>query len=164
MVELLYFASGLILPAFYVPQIVRLLRDDTGLAGYSIGKSASQFALRWPALLFSILVVKNDLMTLVVALDALGRTIELGSAIWSLRRQKRSVVAIAKGWAMELWGFRPSRLGWRRYMAILAATSLFATLVSHALVTQSNREQSPNLRAPLATEPATTTGGYLDGL
>ena len=87
MIGLLYVASGLLLPLFYAPQILRLRRDATKLDSYSLSKAAAQVLLRIPALLFAIAVVRNDLMIFVVALDLVGRFTEVVVALSSLRKQ-----------------------------------------------------------------------------
>ena len=92
MIGLLYVASGLLLPLFYAPQILRLRRDATKLDSYSLSKAVAQFLLRIPALLFAIAVVRNDLMIFVVALDLVGRFTEVAVALSSLRRQGYSWV------------------------------------------------------------------------
>ena len=86
-IEFAYLLSGIVLPLFYAPQVIKILNDDTLLSSYSLSKSTIQGALRFPALLFGIYVVNNALFTLIVSLDLLGRSIEFGSALWSLRRQ-----------------------------------------------------------------------------
>lgn len=86
-IEYLYLISGVILPLFYVPQILRFGHDTTQLASYSLSKAACQFLLRVPALLFAVLVVQNGFMNFVLGLDLLGRAIELATAVTALRRQ-----------------------------------------------------------------------------
>lgn len=87
LIEVLYLCSGLMLPLFYAPQIAKLLHDRTDLASYSLSKAAVQGALRFPALLFGLFVVQNNLFVLIVSLDLLGRTAEFFVAIASLLRQ-----------------------------------------------------------------------------
>lgn len=87
MISLLYVASGLLLPLFYAPQILRLRCDATKLGSYSLSKAAAQLLLRVPALLFAIAVVRNDLMIFVLALDLAGRSADVAVALGSLRRQ-----------------------------------------------------------------------------
>ena len=87
MISSLYVASGLLLPIFYEPQILRLWRDATKLGSFSLSKAVAQLLLRFPALLFSIVVVRNDLMIFVLALDLAGRSVEVAVALGSLRKQ-----------------------------------------------------------------------------
>lgn len=91
MINALYVVSGLLLPLFYFPQILRLLADQTDLASYSVSKAAIQFLLRIPALAFAVYTVDNDLMTLVLTLDLLGRAAEVAAAFWAMRRQGSDV-------------------------------------------------------------------------
>lgn len=93
MIEIVYLVSGLILPAFYIPQIIKLYRDESGLASYSIAKSAAQLFLRLPALAFSLFVVKSDYMNAVLAADVVGRVVEFGVAMLALRRQRFSAAS-----------------------------------------------------------------------
>lgn len=86
-IEIAYLLTGLILPVFYIPQIVRLLRDSTGIASYSLYKAAWQFTLRLPTLVFAVVVVQNGFMIVVLAADLTGRVGEIAAAVHSLRRQ-----------------------------------------------------------------------------
>ena len=87
MIELLYLASGLMLPLFYVPQILKIQSDNTLLEAYSISKALIQLLLRFPSLLFACVIVDNFFMNTVLLADILGRAIELVSAYSSLKRQ-----------------------------------------------------------------------------
>jgi hypothetical protein len=86
-IEMLYVASGLLLPLFYAPQILLCWRDHTLLASYSLTKAFWQLLLRLPVLFFSYLVVDHTAMNIVVTADVLARCLELGCAVLSLRRQ-----------------------------------------------------------------------------
>lgn len=81
-----YIAAGMILPLYYVPQILRLAKDDSGLESYSMSKSATQTSLRIVMMPF-VFGVGNMTMTCIVSLDLLGRLVELGTAVVALRRQ-----------------------------------------------------------------------------
>ena len=85
-VETTYVVAGVLLPLFYLPQVVRCMRDDTGLVSYSLRKAGVQFTLRLLMMPF-ILGIGNLTMTVVVSLDLLGRATELLAAITSLRAQ-----------------------------------------------------------------------------
>lgn len=90
-----YMAAGMILPLYYVPQIVRLAKDDSGLESYSMSKSATQTSLRIVMMPF-VFGVGNLTMTFIVSLDLLGRLVELGTAVAALRRQGFSWSRILK--------------------------------------------------------------------
>lgn len=94
LVEMTYIAAGVALPMFYIPQIVRCLRDDAGLVSFSLRKCSVQLVLRLLMLPF-IWEIGNDTMTWIVALDLLGRLLELVAALTSLRMQGRSWADIA---------------------------------------------------------------------
>jgi len=128
LIEFLYVFSGLMLPAFYLPQILKLARDQTGLAGYSLGKATSQLLLRLPALVFVVAVVQNPLMNLVVSMDVLGRGVELVTALTSLRRQGLCIKGIARGWLASL---RPSATGWPRFVGTVVGVAVLAAIVSN---------------------------------
>lgn len=87
--SLAYITAGIILPMYYVPQVVRLLSDDSGLTSYSMSKSATQTSLRIIMMPF-VVGVGNPTMTCIVALDLAGRLAELSAAVHSLRRQQQS--------------------------------------------------------------------------
>lgn len=154
MIEFVYVFCGLILPAFYIPQIIKLSKDQTKLAGYSIGKAISQFLLRIPALIFTIFIIKHPLMNLVVVLDVLGRGIELGVALIAMRRQGVSIKSIALGW---LRAMHPIAFGWRRFAAMAVASGSLAVFVAHAI--ENTEETTP---APTYAVPEPGTGGFLD--
>ena len=86
-VEIAYLASGVLLPVFYLPQILKLWRDKTRLGSYSLSKATAQLVLRLPVLVFAVVVVKHDYMTMVVTGDVLGRVVELAVALRALRHQ-----------------------------------------------------------------------------
>jgi hypothetical protein len=87
LIEILYLVSGMLLPLFYLPQILRLQNDATKLASFSLLKAVTQLFLRLPVLLFSYVIVGNVFMNVVVTADVLGRAIECLAACRSLRRQ-----------------------------------------------------------------------------
>lgn len=84
--ETVYVLAGILLPAYYVPQMLKCAADDTRLAAYSMSKAASQLALRMAMLPF-VFGIGNPTMTCVVALDFAGRASEFAVAVWSLSRQ-----------------------------------------------------------------------------
>lgn len=87
-IENLYLLSGLLLPAFYLPQILRLLRDQSKLEGYSLSKATAQLLLRLPVLPFAFFVVGNTVMNIVCVADVSARLFELCVSIHALKRQK----------------------------------------------------------------------------
>lgn len=94
-IEGVYVAAGIALPAYYLPQVLRCASDDTLLASYSMSKAATQWALR-AAMLPFVFGVGNSTMTWVVSLDFLGRTVELAAAVrslWSQGLAAREVMA-----------------------------------------------------------------------
>ena len=84
--ESVYVVAGILLPAYYVPQMLKCAVDETRLAAYSMSKAASQLALRMAMLPF-VFGFDNLTMTCVVALDFGGRASEFAIAVWSLSRQ-----------------------------------------------------------------------------
>lgn len=84
--ETVYVVAGILLPAYYVPQMLKCAVDETRLAAYSMSKAASQLALRMAMLPF-VFGFDNLTMTCVVALDFGGRASEFAIAVWSLSRQ-----------------------------------------------------------------------------
>jgi len=72
-IRILYFFSGALISCFYVPQVVRLLRDTTGAAAISLFAWAGWTILRVPALLYAVLIPKDWVMFCVVMLDVIGR-------------------------------------------------------------------------------------------
>jgi hypothetical protein len=84
--ETVYVVAGILLPAYYLPQMLTCAVDETRLAAYSMSKAASQLALRMAMLPF-VFGIGNLTMTCVVALDFAGRASEFAIAVWSLSRQ-----------------------------------------------------------------------------
>ncbi len=84
--EAVYVGAGILLPAYYLPQMLKCAVDETRLAAYSMSKAASQLALRMAMLPF-VFGFDNLTMTCVVALDFGGRASEFAIAVWSLSRQ-----------------------------------------------------------------------------
>jgi len=85
-IETVYVFAGILLPAYYLPQMLKCAADETRLAAYSMSKAASQLALRMAMLPF-VFGIGNLTMTCVVALDFAGRASEFAIAVWSLSRQ-----------------------------------------------------------------------------
>lgn len=94
-VEMAYLVSGVLLPVFYAPQIVKLWRDTTRLGSYSLSKATAQLALRVPVLVFAVVIVNHSFMTFVVLADMLGRMLELAVALRALRHQGVPVHEVA---------------------------------------------------------------------
>lgn len=84
--ETVYVFAGILLPAYYLPQMLKCAVDETRLAAYSMSKAAAQLALRMAMLPF-VFGIGNLTMTCVVALDFAGRATEFAIAVWSLSRQ-----------------------------------------------------------------------------
>ena len=86
-IEIAYLLTGLILPVFYIPQIVRLLRDSTGIASYSLYKASWQFMLRLPNLVFVVVVVQNRFMLVMLVADLTDLVGQITCVVDSLRSQ-----------------------------------------------------------------------------
>jgi hypothetical protein len=112
--QVVYVAAGLLLPLYYVPQVLKCWRDDTQLAAYSLGKSGTQLLLRTLMLPF-VYGVGDPTMSFIVSLDFAGRAAEYVAAVLALRRQSSSWLHIAqrslplKGWRQE-----PDTPQWQR--------------------------------------------------
>lgn len=108
LISFAYIAAGIILPMYYVPQVMRLLTDNSGLNSYSMSKSSSQTLLRLVMMPF-VIGVGNDTMTCIVALDMFGRLAELSAAVHSLRRQKfgwKAILRLARPVAIPTLRFK----------------------------------------------------------
>lgn len=146
LVEAVYVAAGIALPAYYLPQIMRCASDDTLLASYSMSKAATQWGLR-AAMLPFVFGVGNDTMTWVVSLDFLGRTAEFGVAVRSLHLQGLSASEILERCFPIRWllmrlrpGGRPP--GQEAAPSALAAVPDPAVVSAAAVVTASGAFQS----------------------
>jgi hypothetical protein len=84
--EWVYVVAGTLLPAYYLPQMLKCAIDETQLAAYSMSKAACQLVLRMAMLPF-VFGIGNLTMTCVVSLDFAGRACEFSIAVWSLLRQ-----------------------------------------------------------------------------
>lgn len=85
--QTLYFVAGAILPAFYLPQILHCIRDNTGLHAFSMSKSLFQLILRMVMLSY-LFTVGNSAIIFIALFDALARIFEFIFAVHALRRQK----------------------------------------------------------------------------
>lgn len=83
----LYLLAGIIMPIFYLPQILSCIRDSTGLKSFSVSKSMCQLLLRVAMLPF-LVIVDNPIILGIALFDIAGRVTEFVVAIGSLRRQK----------------------------------------------------------------------------
>lgn len=92
--QAIYVMAGLILPVFYIPQILHCVRDNTGLHAFSMSKSTFQLLLRLSMLPF-LLQVNNTVILSIALFDIFGRIAEFSVSIGSLRRQKWSWSSIA---------------------------------------------------------------------
>lgn len=104
--QVVYVTAGLLLPLYYVPQVLKCWRDDTQLAAYSLGKSGTQLLLRTLMLPF-VYGVGDATMSFIVSLDFAGRAAEYVAAVLALRRQASTWRHIAQrslplsGWRQE---------------------------------------------------------------
>lgn len=85
--EGIYIAAGLVLAAYYLPQLGLCLRDQTGLQAYSLPKALVQLGMRATMMPFVFLTVDSVAMLSIQGLDLALRAAEVASAIWSLRHQ-----------------------------------------------------------------------------
>ena len=108
MMDWLYLATGLTLPLFYIPQILKLLRDHTKLAAYSMTKAIAQLLLRAVGLLYVFTVNLDPNIMIVIGADVLGRSIELAVAINAMHKQRKTAALasevdesdrLATGWS-----------------------------------------------------------------
>ena len=68
-----YLLSGFLIIIMYIPQIIKLVNDNTGAYSISLASWASWATLRLPAFIYA-LVVLNDFIMLIITLgDILGR-------------------------------------------------------------------------------------------
>lgn len=103
--EAVYVGSGLILAAYYTPQIQACARDNSGLAAYSLSKSMVQLGCRAAMLPWVWVTVDSTTMLAIQGLDFALRSVEFAVAIRTLRRQ---------GWA---WGLIRRRLAHKGHCA-----------------------------------------------
>lgn len=76
----IYMAAGIIFTFWYVPQIIRLMKDTTGAAALSLNTMFFQLLLRLPGLMFFALTMEV-VPFWVVALDMFSRTVVLILAV-----------------------------------------------------------------------------------
>lgn len=93
--QALYLMAGMILPVFYLPQILHCIRDNTQLHAFSMSKSLSQLILRLAMLPF-LLHVDNSVIIAIAMFDLTGRITEFSFAVHSLRRQRCSWSSISQ--------------------------------------------------------------------
>lgn len=88
-----YITAGVVLSAFYVPQIIVLLRDQTNLRAYSLSKAAVQLAARLAMMPMLFGAVESTTILVVQSVDVALRTAEVAAALWSLRSQRAAFSA-----------------------------------------------------------------------
>lgn len=93
-------ASGLILAAYYWPQIRACANDDQGLPAYSLTKASVQLACRAAMLPWVWITVDSTVMLAIQGLDFLLRGAEFTAAVTALRRQ---------GWTWRRIAMRAAR-------------------------------------------------------
>lgn len=112
--QVIYVAAGLLLPLYYVPQVLKCWRDDTQLAAYSLGKSGTQLLLRTLMLPF-VYGVGDATMSFIVSLDFAGRAAEYVAAVLALRRQASTWRHIARrSLPLRGWRAEPGTPTWQR--------------------------------------------------
>lgn len=94
-IALLYVVAGFCLAGFYVPQILRLIRDRTGLAAYSFAKAQAQLACRAAMMPLVFVTVDSWVILGMQSLDLALRATEVAAAAWSKRQQRRVLPGLA---------------------------------------------------------------------
>ncbi len=95
--EGIYVVSGLILAAYYAPQILACATDRTGLVAYSLSKAFVQLLCRGAMLPWVWITVDSTVMLVIQGLDFTLRGAEFAAAVSALRRQ---------GWGWRRIGLR----------------------------------------------------------
>jgi hypothetical protein len=90
-IDLLYMLSAFVFPVFYLPQIRKLLRDHSGSIHYSYQKASAHLLLRVLAMAYAIGHGLTE-MAVVVGLDMVARSIELGIAYFVHDKHTRANV------------------------------------------------------------------------
>ena len=96
MMDWFYLATGLTLPLFYIPQILKLLRDHTELAAYSMTKAIAQLLLRAVGMVYVFTVNLDPNIMIVIGADVLGRSVELAVAISAMRKQRKTAALVSE--------------------------------------------------------------------
>lgn len=94
--EAAYIAGGMVLAAYYVPQLRVFARDTDGLKAYSLPKAAVQLGCRTLMMPFVWLTVDSPTMLALQGIDLALRGVEVHMAIATLRRQGWTWVDIAR--------------------------------------------------------------------
>lgn len=82
-----YVVAGIVLSAFYVPQIIVLLRDRTHCRAYSLSKGVAQLLARAAMMPLVFAAVDSTTILVMQSIDVALRATEVGVAIWSIRSQ-----------------------------------------------------------------------------
>lgn len=93
--QTLYLMAGMIMPVFYLPQILHCIRDETGLKAFSMSKSLCQLLLRL-AMVGFLVEVGNPMILFIALFDLFGRITEFSFALRALRRQAWAWCAIGQ--------------------------------------------------------------------
>lgn len=72
-IKFIYLWAGGLIAVFYVPQIIRLVKDNTGASAISVSAWLGWSILRIPALIYSVLVPQDWVMLFVTLMDITGR-------------------------------------------------------------------------------------------
>lgn len=95
--ETLYVIGGLVLAAYYLPQLRTFSADTDGLKAYSLPKAVVQLACRAAMMPFVWLTVESPTMLVLQGMDLALRAVEVQMALATLRRQ---------GWTWQRIGAR----------------------------------------------------------
>ena len=83
----IYLATGLVLPMFYIQQVVVCMRDQSRLHAFSMSKATTQLLLRLSMIPFLLTIDSREILCIAL-LDLIARFAEVFAAISSLRRQE----------------------------------------------------------------------------
>lgn len=91
MVKNFYLLSGVLISCFYIPQVLRILKDTTGAAAISLFAWTGWTILRFPAVFYAIVIPKDWIMFYVVLLDVAGRIVILSIASYKRSQFNKAV-------------------------------------------------------------------------
>lgn len=80
--KMAYLMSGFLIVVMYVPQIIKLLNDNTGAYSISLTSWASWAALRLPAFIYALVILNDFIMLSITLGDIIGRITVFGVAAY----------------------------------------------------------------------------------
>jgi hypothetical protein len=87
-VATIYVACTMVISKLYVVQAMKFLRGENGAGDYCFASKIGQAMLRLAGMVYAIFI-NDGTVFLVIALDFLGRWIEIASAFVAVRRFER---------------------------------------------------------------------------